>query len=261
MCSQLDLPVLWPELVAGIEKWKQELRVTLVTWKTPYCNKYKLNTDGSALYNPEKIGGGGILRDDQGSIVYAFVVPLGEGTNNQAEIQAACFGLNWCKQHGYTNIILEVDSELLTKWFLQVAIPPWKIHRWLLLLLLVVVVVPEKREERSRGGQRLLASPELLSAMSGCVAGAAGAGGEAVRCCCSRYCCCPELLLQAAAAGGVIWLLLLFAGAAGERREMEQRWLLSPVLAAAGWRFLPENGEDEEEGDQKRRTISWRRGE
>ncbi|WMV50118.1 hypothetical protein MTR67_043503 [Solanum verrucosum] len=83
----LHLPVLWPELVAGIENCKQELRVTLVTWKTPPCNKYKLNTDGSALYNPEKIGGGGILRDDQGSLVYAFVVPLGEGTNNQAEIQ------------------------------------------------------------------------------------------------------------------------------------------------------------------------------
>ncbi|WMV25368.1 hypothetical protein MTR67_018753 [Solanum verrucosum] len=93
-------------------------------WKTPPRITYKLNTDGSALHNSRKIGGGGILRDDQGSIVYVFVVPLGEGTNNQAEVQAACFGLNRCIQHGYTNIILEVDSELLTKWLLQVAIPP-----------------------------------------------------------------------------------------------------------------------------------------
>ncbi|XP_015160870.1 ribonuclease H-like [Solanum tuberosum] len=99
-------------------------------WKIPTYNRYKLNTDGSAIPNPGKIGGGGILRDDQGSMVYAFAVPLGQGTNNQveiqaartnnqAEIQAAVFGLNWCIQHGYNSIILEVDSELLTKWFLQ----------------------------------------------------------------------------------------------------------------------------------------------
>ena len=80
-------------------------------WKTPTCNRYKLNTDGSATPNPGKIGGGGILRDDQGSMIYAFAVPLGEGTNNQAEIQAAVFGLNLCIQHGYNSIILEVDSE------------------------------------------------------------------------------------------------------------------------------------------------------
>jgi len=127
----LHLPVSWIELVACIEKCKQEIRVTLVMWKAPPRTTYKLNTDGSALHNFGKIGGGGILRDDQGSIVYAFPVLLGEGTNNQAEVQAACFGLNWCVPHGYTNIILEVDSELLTKWLLQVAIPPWKIHRYI----------------------------------------------------------------------------------------------------------------------------------
>ncbi|WMV41212.1 hypothetical protein MTR67_034597 [Solanum verrucosum] len=99
-------------------------------WKTPPTNKYKLNTDGSALHNSEKIGGRGILRDDQGVIIYAFVVPFGEGTNNQAEVHAACYGLNSCIQHGYTNILLEVDYELLTKWLLQVSIP-WRMHRFI----------------------------------------------------------------------------------------------------------------------------------
>lgn len=69
----------------------------------------KLNTDGSALDNPRKIGGGGILRDYQGKMIYAFVIPLGIGTNNQAEIQATTFGINWCVQHGYNKIIMEVD--------------------------------------------------------------------------------------------------------------------------------------------------------
>ncbi|WMV30195.1 hypothetical protein MTR67_023580 [Solanum verrucosum] len=112
-------PVIWPAVVDYIDKCKQEIRVNIVMWKYPPPNIYKLNTDGSASHNPGKIGRGGILRDAQGVIIYAFVVPLGEGTNNQAEVQATCYGLNWCIQHGYTNVISEVDSELLTKWLLQ----------------------------------------------------------------------------------------------------------------------------------------------
>ncbi|WMV23931.1 hypothetical protein MTR67_017316 [Solanum verrucosum] len=113
-----QLLVVWSEVVECIERCNQEKRVTLVMWKTPPPNRYKLNTDGSALHNPGKIGGGGILRNEQGVIIFAFSIPLGEGTNNQVEVQAACYGLNWCIQHGYNNIILEVDSELLTKWLL-----------------------------------------------------------------------------------------------------------------------------------------------
>ena len=69
--------------------------------------------------NTLKIGGGGILRNDYGNIIYVFSNPFGEGSNNQAKVQAATYGLYRCIQHGFRNIILEVDSELLTKWLLQ----------------------------------------------------------------------------------------------------------------------------------------------
>ncbi|WMV32827.1 hypothetical protein MTR67_026212 [Solanum verrucosum] len=82
------LPANWSEVVESIERCNQETRVTLVMWKTPPPNRYKLNTDGSALHNPGKIGGGGNLRDEQGIIIFAFAIPLGEGTNNQAEVVA-----------------------------------------------------------------------------------------------------------------------------------------------------------------------------
>ncbi|KAK4706649.1 hypothetical protein R3W88_033781 [Solanum pinnatisectum] len=99
-----------------IESCKPDVKVTSVIWKTPPTSRYKLNTDGSTLHNLGKIGGGGsILRDDNGNIIYAFAIPLGGGTNNQAEVQATSYGINWCIQHGYNNIILEVDSELLTR--------------------------------------------------------------------------------------------------------------------------------------------------
>ncbi|WMV32966.1 hypothetical protein MTR67_026351 [Solanum verrucosum] len=126
----IQWPLKWPEVVDIIESCKHDVKVTSVIWKTPPRNRYKLNTDSSALHNPGKIGGGGILRDEHGDIIYAFTIPLGEGTNNQAEVQAASYGLKWCIQHGYNNIILEVDSELLTRWLLQTSIPPWRIQRF-----------------------------------------------------------------------------------------------------------------------------------
>ncbi|KAH0692184.1 hypothetical protein KY285_019281 [Solanum tuberosum] len=61
-------------------------------------------------------------------MIYAFAIPLGMGTNNQAEAQAASYGLYWCVNHGYRNIILEVDSELLTIWLKQNTQPPWKLQ-------------------------------------------------------------------------------------------------------------------------------------
>uniref|UniRef100_M1DEJ8 RNase H family protein n=2 Tax=Solanum tuberosum TaxID=4113 RepID=M1DEJ8_SOLTU len=97
-----------------IEKCRHELKVIAVCWEKPTVGVYKLNTDSSTLNNPGKIGGGGILRDDQGNMVYAYAIPVGFGTNNKAEIQAAIHGVTWCMQHGYRKIILEVDSELLS---------------------------------------------------------------------------------------------------------------------------------------------------
>ena len=78
-----------------------------------------MNANGSSLINLGKIGGGGILRNDYGYIIYGFSIPFGEGSNNQAEVQAATYGLNWCIQYSFRNIVLEVDSKLLTKWLLQ----------------------------------------------------------------------------------------------------------------------------------------------
>ncbi|WMV13572.1 hypothetical protein MTR67_006957 [Solanum verrucosum] len=57
----LQLPVTWSTVVDFIELCKQDTKVTLVLWNTPPPSRYKLNTDGSALYKPRKIGGGCIL--------------------------------------------------------------------------------------------------------------------------------------------------------------------------------------------------------
>ena len=87
----------------------------------PFLN---LNTDARELDNPEKIGGGRIVRDHQGNMIYAFTITLGIGTKNHAEIQEGSHGLDWCIQHGYKKIQLEVDPELVTRWLLNQTNPP-----------------------------------------------------------------------------------------------------------------------------------------
>lgn len=74
----------WNDLIFMVENCSHEIKVIPVLWERPCNGVYKLNTDRSALNNPDKIGGGGILRDHQGKLVYVFVVPLGIGTNYQA---------------------------------------------------------------------------------------------------------------------------------------------------------------------------------
>lgn len=71
------------------------------------------------------------MRDVQGGMIFAYTIPLGIGTNNQTEVQAAIFGIDWCVQHGYKQVILEVDFELLTHWLTSRSNPPWKIQHYI----------------------------------------------------------------------------------------------------------------------------------
>ncbi|KAH0744028.1 hypothetical protein KY290_032021 [Solanum tuberosum] len=52
------------------------------------------------------------------------------GTNYQAELEAAIYGLRWCVQQGFQHVILEVDSELLSKWVRHQMKPPWNLHNF-----------------------------------------------------------------------------------------------------------------------------------
>nr|XP_010317983.1 uncharacterized protein LOC104646365 [Solanum lycopersicum] len=64
-------------------------------------------------------------------MIYAFTIPLGIATNNQAEIQAISYGLDWCIQHGYRKIHLEVDSELVIHWLSNQTNYPWNLQPYI----------------------------------------------------------------------------------------------------------------------------------
>ncbi|XP_015075436.1 uncharacterized protein LOC107019451 [Solanum pennellii] len=123
----LQWPAKWTDLIQKSEKCVHEIKVNMVKWLKPANQWLKVNTDGSALMNLGRLGAGGILRDKHGKLVMAFTTPLGEGTNNKAEIEAAIFGLTWALELGYRNIILELDSQLLVHWILKKAVPRWSI--------------------------------------------------------------------------------------------------------------------------------------
>ena len=102
-----------------VESCSHELKITKVCWVKPTDSTIKLNNDGSTIDNPGSSGVGGICRDKKGDLIFAFSSPLGVCTNNQAELEAAFFGLSWCLHLGYTKVLLEMDSELSVKWINQ----------------------------------------------------------------------------------------------------------------------------------------------
>nr|XP_010315780.1 uncharacterized protein LOC104644285 [Solanum lycopersicum] len=124
---QVKWPAKWAELIHMSERCVHDIKVNMVTWTRPKDQWIKVNTDGSAINNPGKMGVGGILRDKSDRLVMALTTPLGEGTNNKAELEAVILGLTWALELGYKNIILELVSQLVVHWILKEAAPQWSI--------------------------------------------------------------------------------------------------------------------------------------
>ncbi|XP_075096436.1 uncharacterized protein LOC142174525 [Nicotiana tabacum] len=98
----------WGELCDAVERLRPIPIWKIVKWMTPPNGKVKINTDGS--FTREKAGIRGIVRDDQGTMIMAFSMPISCTNNNQAEALAAKFGIQWCLQNGFQECIIEIDS-------------------------------------------------------------------------------------------------------------------------------------------------------
>jgi len=96
-----------------------------ITWIKPPPLRVKLNSDGSCSNGQS--GGGGIIRDQKGDFIFAYSIPLGNGTSNMAEAKALLNGLQWCASKGIEMAIGETDSLLLSKTVKREWKPLWKI--------------------------------------------------------------------------------------------------------------------------------------
>ncbi|KAH0690823.1 hypothetical protein KY289_018181 [Solanum tuberosum] len=83
---------------------------SILTWIKPPPLRVKLNSDGSCSNGQS--GGGGIIRDQKGDFIFAYSIPLGNGTSNTAEAEALLYGLQWCASKGIEMAIGETDSLL-----------------------------------------------------------------------------------------------------------------------------------------------------
>lgn len=72
----------------------------------------KYNIDGASKGNLGTAGFGGVLRDEEGSIIVIFHSHLGRATNNMAELMALEQCLEFLTQNHGSNVIIEADSEI-----------------------------------------------------------------------------------------------------------------------------------------------------
>ncbi|XP_070008183.1 uncharacterized protein LOC142162223 [Nicotiana tabacum] len=61
----------------------------------------------------------------------AFSVSMIFCSTNMAEIQAANFGLQWCMNNNFNNIILELDSKIVVEMIKGSSKPSWKLLYWI----------------------------------------------------------------------------------------------------------------------------------
>ena len=71
---------------------------------------FKINTDGSSIGNPEKAGGGGVLRADNGAWIKAYSRNTGHTTSLLAELWAIRDGLSMCIDLGINALIVKSDA-------------------------------------------------------------------------------------------------------------------------------------------------------
>lgn len=103
----------WLDILGSLEVGPRRWLSTSVIWFMPSGGWFKLNSDGSSRGNPGLSGGGGVVRDTSGNVIFVYSDFFGQLTSFQAEARALCLGLEICNRKGLRNIVAEVDSKVL----------------------------------------------------------------------------------------------------------------------------------------------------
>ncbi len=77
--------------------------------------KVRVHIDGAARGNPGPAGVGVLILGPEGEVVERLHRFIGEATNNVAEYQALLLALDRVLEHGYTDLEVRSDSELLVR--------------------------------------------------------------------------------------------------------------------------------------------------
>ncbi|XP_059315864.1 uncharacterized protein LOC132066597 [Lycium ferocissimum] len=110
---KMELP--WHQLCEVVEKLKPRANITQVTWSMPPTGKIKVNTDGSYNNHGNRAGIGGIARDETGSMIFAFAIPVQGTSHNMIEAMAIRYAAQWIKNNGYRQSYIESDSLMIVE--------------------------------------------------------------------------------------------------------------------------------------------------
>ena len=112
-------PLIWRKCIQGsveffliglVTKTKQLKTIVPVGWEKPPRGWVKFNTDGSAMRNPERAGGGGLIKDHDGVWLKGFARGIGYTNSILAELWALRDGLLLAKEMRIQQLIIELDA-------------------------------------------------------------------------------------------------------------------------------------------------------
>ena len=82
-----------------------------IKWEKPINGWRKLNVDGAFMGNPGMVGGGGILRDEEGNWLRGFARRIGIANSFTTELWALYDGLMLCNQLNVQAVNIELDAK------------------------------------------------------------------------------------------------------------------------------------------------------
>ncbi|KAL0292122.1 UNVERIFIED_CONTAM: putative ribonuclease H protein [Sesamum radiatum] len=129
-------------------------KLKIVKWTKPEAGWIKINTDGASKGNPGVAGAGGIARNEEGAVIFAFYETLGEANNSFAEVFGLFKALQICQTEGLPRVWIEVDANCIIHLIQKSATAHWSMKHMLTHIHLMLKRVEFKITHIYREGNR-----------------------------------------------------------------------------------------------------------
>ena len=104
----------WDVFHSALVGMRRRVSIIQVAWVAP-TGGYKLNSDGCSRGNPGISGGGCVVRDRDGKLIFGYSCFFGSLTSLHAELRAILFGVRLCVAQGLHGLHIESDSLSLVR--------------------------------------------------------------------------------------------------------------------------------------------------
>ncbi|XP_042964705.1 uncharacterized protein LOC122298926 [Carya illinoinensis] len=94
----------------------------------------------------------GALLDEKGNLIWAFAKELGYGSNNEAELIALCYGLQYCQDLNIGRVEIELDLLLVVHWLQKGRCGIWYLEDYWKKIQVMVATLEVKIQHIYREG-------------------------------------------------------------------------------------------------------------